>query len=377
MWYESYGGYYENYETYKNYDDYTSRTHAVLSGPKWEIDNSGRRELTYSYSSPNYWDKTNGYGFTYLTSFTDEQVSITESVLQEVANDERIKLTFKRVGPHEKSMLSFASYGSDSGAVAGHANFPNEYFGSKIWVKTTSDREVFKNVVSHELGHALGLDHSDPNAKNTVMTPHTMRGVGFQERDLQNLQKIYSTGTAPRTRREDGNNAPVPETSDLTGSPREYVSLDCKKFRELSNQAQGCPEKKKICDLWNKFHAAGYQVEFSSLSDSEIALIAPLIPARNADRPTELGFWDGLLDDGFSDLYDTIANGGNKTVEIFDLTIDNSSPFVFQEGNMLHNAIVQFPYANNSWVTQPDYPSWCAKTNSCFSAAPITTYYWA
>ena len=125
MWYESYGGYYENYETYKNYDDYTSRTHAVLSGPKWETDNSGRRELTYSYSSPNYWDKTNGYGFTYLTSFTDEQVSITESVLQEVANDERIKLTFKRVGPHEKSMLSFASYGSDSGQT----NILDQKFG--------------------------------------------------------------------------------------------------------------------------------------------------------------------------------------------------------------------------------------------------------
>jgi len=93
-----------------------------------------------------------------------------------------------------------------AGDVLAHASFPNPYDDRLVflhfddderWVNSDSQNVDLLTVAAHEIGHTLGLDHSnDPNALMypTYSGPHRFLGSD----DVAGVQSLYGVASAPQ-----------------------------------------------------------------------------------------------------------------------------------------------------------------------------------
>lgn len=134
----------------------------LKSGYRWNKNIGEELVLKFKYLTPLYHSHIihKEYKFyTNLTPFTEEQREITQFVLDEIAV--KTGLEFKMVEGTEFSNLTFGNftYEATENRLVGFAFFPNNYSGvSPIWVNFESMNN-FKEIITHEIAHAIGLQH--------------------------------------------------------------------------------------------------------------------------------------------------------------------------------------------------------------------------
>lgn len=104
------------------------------------------------------------------------------------------------------------------GDVLAHASFPNPYDNSQVflhfddderWVDSDARDVDLLTVAAHEIGHTLGLAHSnDPNALMFPSYSGPRRFLG--DDDIAGVQSLYGVGSAPE---------PAPETPPQDATP--------------------------------------------------------------------------------------------------------------------------------------------------------------
>jgi hypothetical protein len=109
------------------------------------------------------------------------------------------------------------------GDVLAHASFPNPYDGRQVflhfddderWVDSDTQNVDLLTVAAHEIGHTLGLGHSDdPNALMyaAYSGPHRF----LDNDDVSGIEGLYGVASAPQPAPDvPGNNVPPPTTGE-------------------------------------------------------------------------------------------------------------------------------------------------------------------
>lgn len=164
----------------------------LLSGYQWPM-----THLTYafpdSYSdfSPDYSSST-GWNFSKgFSSFSQSQKTLALQVLQEVSSF--TGLTFD-LGTDSGANLRFSisSVVEDMG-FDGYAYYPNQVpMGGDVWLRSSGIND--KYLMTHEIGHALGLQHYHSETTDKTVMSYTFGDIlpqGFMTLDIQALQGLY------------------------------------------------------------------------------------------------------------------------------------------------------------------------------------------
>jgi hypothetical protein len=172
-----------------------------------------------AFSIPDRWDRTD------LTYYMDNCPStISCSTAQQAIQaafqswSELSPLTFREVSdPREADIeLGWSNRGPElgyMGDVLAYATFPSDggdvtFDDSEPWSVFDSGEFDLYLVATHEIGHALGLDHSDDPASlmYPVLTPYT---TGLNQTDVNAIQALYGLPD-----RDDQPTQNIPETAD-------------------------------------------------------------------------------------------------------------------------------------------------------------------
>ncbi|WP_339057019.1 matrixin family metalloprotease [Candidatus Regiella endosymbiont of Tuberolachnus salignus] len=173
----------------------------LKSGYRWNKNIGEELVLKFKYLTPLYQESAtyNEYqSYTNLTPFTEEQREITQFVLDEIAV--KTGLEFKMVEGTEFSNLTFGNYKAINNSLAGYAFRPNNYSGvSPIWVNL-AHVDSFKKIITHEIGHAIGLQHVTQvgySSADSIMWPRVSFTKELQPADILALQQLYGQDTNP------------------------------------------------------------------------------------------------------------------------------------------------------------------------------------
>lgn len=195
-------------------------------------------EAVSSFRAISKWGKTD---ITYVfINGTQKLSGDTERELVRAAFNlwaEETPLTFTEVSdPNQADILIGWAEGSHGdgdpfdgpGDVLAHASYPNPFEEKQIflhfddaerWVDSTSQNVDLLTVAAHEIGHNLGLDHSnDPNALMfpSYSGPHRFLG----DDDIAGVQSLYGLASQP---------AESPSTPPQGATPPPSASTDTDK----------------------------------------------------------------------------------------------------------------------------------------------------
>ena len=148
---------------------------ALVSAYAWD-----NAEVTYAFT-PGGSDTDKGPysgGSDTTSDWSAAEQAVVESVFDHA--EDLINLTFTEVGSVEDANMEFQVVESVPGGWAGYAGYPSDYFGSTIVMDDSWIDPRNGNTVVHEVGHALGLEHSH-DGKNTFPGVEGSRDLGPAE----------------------------------------------------------------------------------------------------------------------------------------------------------------------------------------------------
>lgn len=169
----------------------------LQKGVQWKKSFGQERELTFKYLTPDYHGSayhSDGQYYTNLSPFTVQQREITQSILDEIAD--LTGLRFRQVGSDDASNLTFGNYNSTTSTIAGYAFYPNSSESSAIWINTHF-LSSFKKIVTHEIGHALGLKHTEDLANPNSVMSYDDNIDELQAADILALRQLYERDSDP------------------------------------------------------------------------------------------------------------------------------------------------------------------------------------
>ncbi|EGY29615.1 Viral enhancin protein, partial [Candidatus Regiella insecticola 5.15] len=162
-------------------------------------------EVTFRYLTPRYHDVVQQIKkpifHTGLTTFSLLQREITQSILDEIA--EKTGLEFRLVEGDEPADLVFGNFHAPTNSLGGFVNLttvPSK--DSEIWMNAKPELlrapEMFKYILVHEMGHALGLNHSLSLNPGTVMS-YNRSPRGLQVADFLALWSLHGRDSNPQS----------------------------------------------------------------------------------------------------------------------------------------------------------------------------------
>lgn len=161
------------------------------SGYKWNTPNAtvyiktNNPMLIQAYKNAiNAWNKTNSFKFV-LTNNPQSQIICDERNLTSTKQDDGLT-TSQELGNTETSYLQQAK-------LIQHANVVLDNSGLLTEENDKHNSQYATWVAEHELGHAIGLDHTAQNA-NSVMVPSNPQH-GITENDIITVKQLYGLGT--------------------------------------------------------------------------------------------------------------------------------------------------------------------------------------
>lgn len=161
------------------------------SGYKWNTPNAtvyiktNNPMLIQAYKNAiNAWNQTNSFKFV-LTNNPQSQIICDERNLTSTKQDDGLT-TSQELGNTETSYLQQAK-------LIQHANVVLDNSGLLTEENDKHNSQYATWVAEHELGHAIGLDHTAQNA-NSVMIPSNPQH-GITENDIITVKQLYGLGT--------------------------------------------------------------------------------------------------------------------------------------------------------------------------------------
>ena len=161
------------------------------SGYKWNTPNAtvyiktNNPMLIQAYKNAiNAWNQTNSFKFV-LTNNPQSQIICDERNLTSTKRDDGLT-TSQELGNTETSYLQQAK-------LIQHANVVLDNSGLLTEENDKHNSQYATWVAEHELGHAIGLDHTAQNA-NSVMVPSNPQH-GITENDIITVKQLYGLRT--------------------------------------------------------------------------------------------------------------------------------------------------------------------------------------
>lgn len=161
------------------------------SGYKWNTPNAtvyiktNNPMLIQAYKNAiNAWNQTNSFKFV-LTNNPQSQIICDERNLTSTKQDDGLT-TSQELGNTKTSYLQQAK-------LIQHANVVLDNSGLLTKENDKHNSQYATWVAEHELGHAIGLDHTVQNA-NSVMVPSNPQH-GITENDIITVKQLYGLGT--------------------------------------------------------------------------------------------------------------------------------------------------------------------------------------
>ncbi len=187
------------------------------------------------------------------------------------------------------------------GDVLAHASYPNPYTDKQVflhfddaerWLDSESRNVDLMTVAAHEIGHTLGLDHSnDPNA---LMYPSYSEPRRFLDRDdIAGIQSLYGLASAPADAPETPPQGVTPPPSAGQDSDKDGISDDDEVLRTGTDPNKADSDRDGINDgveVIYRMNPLDADMDRDGVSDGqEVAQGSdPFFPDQNANISPEL-----------------------------------------------------------------------------------------
>ena len=165
----------------------------AVFGEGWDGPGRGRADLTFYFGTPTL-DFPRDLQHAALITALDAWASVAALTFTETfLADQPRSIDFNFETSVQTDFLAFAFFPEGGGDVFFNDNFPWEF--GNVLGSAAFDME---RVAVHEIGHALGLDHS--TTQNAVMWPFTSPNdvfVRLHPDDVAGINSLYASVTVP------------------------------------------------------------------------------------------------------------------------------------------------------------------------------------